>query len=143
MSMIKSKDTKPELIIRKYIHGNGFRFRLYKKDMPGRPDIVMAKLKTVIFVNGCFWHGHSSCNRFKLPKTRTEWWNDKIQKNIARDQKNSIELKNNGWNIIVIWECELASKQKIDTLKNLLEKLNSIEQIIKAERSNICLKTNE
>jgi DNA mismatch endonuclease (patch repair protein) len=120
MSRIRSKDTKPELLVRKFLHKNGFRYRLHVKDMPGKPDIVLPKYKTVIFIHGCFWHGHEGCKYYVVPKTRTEWWLNKIQKNSANDIKAEALLKTSGWRIIKLWECELK-KTCIDTsFSNLL-----------------------
>jgi len=121
MSQIKSKDTKPELIVRKYLFANGFRYRLHVKDLPGKPDIVLPKYKTVIFVNGCFWHGHEGCIEASKPKTNSEFWENKIQKNIKRDRNNIKLIENLGWKVIIIWECEL--KNDLDLNKKLLEKL--------------------
>ncbi len=107
MSRIKGKDTKPEMLVRKYLHAQGFRFRLHVKDLPGKPDIVLPKYKTVIFVHGCFWHGHKGCKYFVVPKTRTERWLYKINGNIERDKKAFKELKKLGWKVIEVWECDL------------------------------------
>lgn len=107
MSRIKGKDTKPELVVRKFLYSKGFRYRLHDKRLPGKPDIVLPKYKTVIFINGCFWHGHEGCKYFVVPKTRTEWWVEKISKNIYNDQKNMNSLIEMGWKVIVLWECEL------------------------------------
>lgn len=120
MSMIKGKNTSPEIIVRKYLHRNGYRFRLHQKDLPGKPDIVLRKYNTVIFVHGCFWHMHHACKYFKMPKTRTHWWSEKLNKNKTRDLAIISELKKDGWNVIVLWECQLK-KDKID---NTLSKLN-------------------
>jgi DNA mismatch endonuclease, patch repair protein len=109
MSQIKAKDTKPELIVRKYLHKKGFRFRLHSNKLPGKPDIILPKFKTIIFINGCFWHGHDGCNKFVVPRTRTEWWLNKINKTKKRDAQVSQELKQMGWKVIIIWECELKS----------------------------------
>jgi DNA mismatch endonuclease (patch repair protein) len=109
MSLIKSKNTKPEIIVRKYLFANGFRYRLNDKKLPGKPDIVLPKYKTVIFVNGCFWHGYENCNYFKLPNTRTEWWKDKIDKNKDNDLKNYSQLIITGYKVIIIWECEVKT----------------------------------
>lgn len=114
MSQIKGKDTKPEIIVRKFLHANGFRYRLHVKDLPGKPDIVLRKYKTVIFVHGCFWHGHEGCREFVVPKTRTEWWTNKINRNISHDRKVEEALKMDGWNIITLWGCELK-KTKLST----------------------------
>lgn len=110
MARIKAKNTKPEIVLRKLLHRDGFRFRLHRKDLPGRPDIVLPKYKSVIFVNGCFWHGHKDCKHFKIPKTRTDFWLNKIISNKKRDKKNIEILKKMGWNPITIWECTLPSK---------------------------------
>ena len=107
MSQIKGKDTKPELIVRRFLFANGFRYRLHVKDLPGKPDIVLPKYKTVIFVNGCFWHGHENCKYFKLPKTRMNWWKEKIDKNKLNDKINIGKLKDINYNVITIWECEI------------------------------------
>ena len=123
MSMIKGKNTKPEILVRKFLHKNGFRFRLNYSKLPGKPDIVLPKYKTVIFVNGCFWHGHAGCKYYVTPKTRTEWWINKINATKERDIIKSTMLKDLGWNIIVIWECELKPGNLKNSLNNLLLKL--------------------
>lgn len=121
MSQIKGKDTKPELLVRKFLHKKGFRYRLHVKKLPGRPDIVLPKYKTLIFVHGCFWHGHEECNYYVVPKTRTEWWLDKINGNKVKDMRSKQELISAGWKVIEVWECELK-KDKIDQkFKDLLK----------------------
>lgn len=127
MSRIKGKDTKPELIVRKYLFAEGFRFRLHDKNLPGRPDIILKKFKTVVFINGCFWHGHSGCRYFKIPKTRIEWWTEKINKNINNDFIAEDKLESMGWKVVTIWECDLKNKKE--------ETLNYLIQILRA--SNI------
>jgi len=107
MSCIRSKDTKPEKKVRSFLHRMGFRFSLRRKDLPGKPDVVLKKYKTVVFVHGCFWHQHPGCREASKPKTREEYWAEKLARNIARDKKNKIELKRLGWRVITIWECEL------------------------------------
>lgn len=119
MSRIRSKDTKPEMLVRKFLHKNGFRYRLHVKDMPGKPDIVLPKYKTVIFIHGCFWHGHEGCKYFVVPKTRTEWWLHKIGTNISNDTNAEKALLEAGWKIIKIWECQLK-KTEIDNTFSLL-----------------------
>ena len=114
MSAIKSKNTKPEIIVRKLLHSMGYRFRLHKKDLPGSPDIVLPKYKTVIFVHGCFWHRHHNCKFATTPKTRTEFWENKFKENIERDIKNQNKLKNLGWKSRIIWECEIKDKDAIN-----------------------------
>ncbi|MBB3695934.1 DNA mismatch endonuclease Vsr [Flammeovirga yaeyamensis] len=130
MSQIKSKDTKPEIILRKYLHGQGIRFRLhgkYKKEiLPGKPDVVLAKYKSVINVNGCFWHGHKGCKYYRLPKTNVDFWKWKISRNKANDILNTHKLNEIGWNVITIWECDLKDKRE-ETLKNLLLLLSEIK----------------
>lgn len=120
MSQIKSRDTKPEILVRKFLFAKGFRYRLHDKRLPGKPDIVFPRRRKVIFVNGCFWHGHEGCSYFTTPKTRTEWWTMKIEKNKQRDKRNSKLLKSMGWEIITIFECELLAKEKERTLRHLL-----------------------
>ena len=110
MSRIKNKDTKPEILIRQFLHKNGFRYRLHVKNLPGKPDIVLPKYKVIIFINGCFWHGHNDCKYYKIPKTRTEWWLNKINTNINNDIKAVNGLIELGWKIITIWECEIKLK---------------------------------
>ena len=119
MSRIRSTDTKPELLVRKFLFKNGFRYRLHVKDLPGKPDIVLPKYKTVIFVNGCFWHYHKGCRYFVLPKTRTEWWLQKIKSTAARDKAAEIALQVKGWKVITIWECKLKSYNLSETLLSL------------------------
>ena len=116
MSRVKGKDTKPEEIVRKYLFSQGFRYRKNDKRLPGKPDIVLPKYKTVIFVNGCFWHKHEGCKYFVWPKSNSEFWKEKIESNIVRDKKQYEELKNAGWHVIIVWECELKKKQRMDTL---------------------------
>lgn len=123
MSRIKSKNTKPEMLVRQFLHRNGFRYRLHVKDMPGKPDIVLPKYKTVIFVHGCFWHGHEGCKYYVVPKTRTEWWLNKIQGNATNDTKAETVLITSGWKIIKIWECELKANAKNEVLQQLLNKI--------------------
>ncbi len=111
MSKISGKETKPEILVRKFLFANGFRYRKNDKRYPGKPDIVLPKYKTVIFIHGCFWHGHD-CPAGKLPETRKEFWEDKIAGNITRDNRNSKELEQQGWKVIVIWQCELKNRKK-------------------------------
>ena len=112
MSAIKSKNTKPEIKVRKVLHSMGYRFRLHSKDLPGSPDIVLPKYKTVIFVHGCFWHRHENCKYASTPKTRQEFWNKKFKENINRDNLNQANLSLKGWKIIIIWECQLKGDNK-------------------------------
>ena len=124
MSAIKSKNTKPEIKVRKVLHSMGYRFRLHSKNLPGSPDIVLPKYKTVIFVHGCFWHRHQNCKYASTPKTRQEFWNKKFNENINRDKINQENLSSKGWKIIIIWECEIKNK-KINLeqiFKNVIKK---------------------
>jgi DNA mismatch endonuclease (patch repair protein) len=125
MSRIRSKDTKPELLVRRFLHKNGFRYRLHVKDLPGKPDIVLPKYKTVIFIHGCFWHGHEGCKYFVVPKTRTEWWLHKIGANKTNDDRNLQKLKESGWKIHSIFTCELKGNKSYDTLNDLIPLLKS------------------
>jgi len=125
MSQIKSKNTKPEIIVRKFLFSKGFRFRIHNKNLPGNPDIVLRKFRTIIFVNGCFWHGHNGCKFFTIPKTRSEWWLEKINKTIANDIKARDALKELGWKVIEIWECDLKNKSE-ETLIHLAATIKDV-----------------
>jgi DNA mismatch endonuclease (patch repair protein) len=120
MSRIRSKNTKPELAVRSLLHRMGYRFRLHKRDLPGKPDIVLPKYKTVIFVHGCFWHRHPRCKYAYRPKSRVNFWQNKFKENIGRDRKNQSELKRLGWKSIVVWECEVAKVQQLEKRIELL-----------------------
>ncbi len=124
MSRIKGKNTKPEILLRKFLFSKGFRYRLNDKNLPGKPDIVLPKYKTVIFVNGCFWHGHEGCRYFVVPKTRTDWWMEKIQGNKQKDSENFLRLTQLGWKIVTIFECELKRVKLNITLDKLLDELH-------------------
>ena len=117
MAAIRGKDTAPELAVRRILHAMGLRFRLHRKDLPGRPDIVLPKHRTVVFVHGCFWHRHEDCRYTTNPKTRHEFWQSKFAANVERDGRNRTELQQLGWRVIVVWECEL--RQHSDLLKRL------------------------
>lgn len=123
MSRIKGKDTGPELIVRKYLHANGYRYKLNDKTLPGKPDIVLPKYRTVVLVHGCFWHGHKNCKYATIPKTRTEWWTNKIEGNIVNDRKKQTALRKEGWKVIRVWECQLRRNRQLPTLQQLLTKL--------------------
>ena len=112
MAAIKGKDTKPEMIVRKYLFSRGLRYRVNNRKLPGSPDIVLKKYKTVVCVDGCFWHGHENCKYFRLPKSNVKFWRHKIEMNISRDYLNNVELKLAGWRVIRIWECEIKTKSK-------------------------------
>jgi DNA mismatch endonuclease (patch repair protein) len=123
MSRIREKDTKPELIVRQFLFNKGFRYRLYDKSLPGKPDVVLPKYKTVIFIHGCFWHGHEGCKYFVIPKTRTDWWLNKINRSRDNDEKVSMLLKEKGWSILTIWECELRDTKRINILNYIYQTL--------------------
>lgn len=123
MSQIRDKNTKPEELVRKYLFSQGFRYRKNDSRLPGKPDIVLPKYKTVIFVNGCFWHGHEGCRYFVWPKNNAEFWKTKISGNIQRDAQCIQLLKDQGWNIIVVWECELKKASREVTLLGLATRL--------------------
>lgn len=126
MAAIKGKDTKPELIVRKYLFSRGLRFRIQVSELPGKPDIVLPKYKTVIFVNGCFWHGHEGCKYFRLPKSNVKFWEEKIERNVARDKESMQSLLDSGWNVIRVWECELRNKaNREDTLNKIYNSITS------------------
>ena len=112
MRAIGNKNTRPELIVRKLLHSHGFRYRLHVKDMPGKPDLVFPRFRAVIFINGCFWHGHE-CYLFKMPASRVEFWEKKISDNIKRDHRNKILLSDSGWKVLVVWECAIKGKNKL------------------------------
>jgi DNA mismatch endonuclease, patch repair protein len=136
MSRIRSGNTKPEMLVRKFLHAQGFRYRLHGHSsspspsgragerLPGKPDMVLPKYKTAIFIHGCFWHGHKNCKYYVVPKTRTLWWLDKINRNKANDEKAVKALKKNGWKVVTIWECKLKPVKIEKTLASLLKKLS-------------------
>lgn len=128
MSHIRGKNTSPEMVVRRYLHGEGFRYSLHNRRLPGKPDLVLRKYRTVIMVNGCFWHGHviadnEPCPYFKLPKGNADFWRHKIQLNQARDLRERVELRNMGWHVIVVWECQLKTAQRDATLHGLKDLL--------------------
>lgn len=128
MSAIKGKDTKPEMIVRKYLFSKGLRFRLHVRTLPGNPDIVLPKYKTVVFINGCFWHGHDGCRYSHLPKSNVEFWENKITANKSRDAANEIKLKQMGWRVIRVWECEIKRvKDRMETLERLYNRIKGID----------------
>jgi DNA mismatch endonuclease (patch repair protein) len=123
MAKIRKTNTKPELIVRKFLFKNGFRYRLYNKKLPGNPDIVLKKYQTIIFVNGCFWHMHEGCKYNRIPKSRPDYWPHKLQGNVNRDKMNKIELEKLGWNVLIIWECDLKKDKINTTLANIIEQV--------------------
>ena len=117
MSRIRGKDTKPEVAVRKALHAEGFRFRLHVKDLPGKPDIVLPKWRTVIFVHGCFWHRHEGCRDSTTPKTRTDWWQEKFARNMENDARKCEELEKLGWRVLVVWECEIDKVNFLEKIR--------------------------
>lgn len=114
MRQVKGRDTSPEKIVRSLLHRMGYRFRLQRDDLPGKPDIVLPRFKTVVFVNGCFWHRHSGCKRATTPATNVDYWQTKFERNVARDARNQAELEKMGWRVVVVWECELKDKTTLE-----------------------------
>ena len=124
MSRVRSRDTTPELVVRQFLHGNGFRYRLHGKNLPGKPDLVFPRFRTALFIHGCFWHRHSGCPRATTPKTREEFWLEKFKRNQRRDHENQIKLKELGWRVLVVWECEVqTSKSRVRRLEILRDEL--------------------
>lgn len=136
MSRIRGIDTKPEMLVRRYLFSQGFRYRLHDKRLPGKPDIVLPKYQTVVFVNGCFWHGHQGCKYFVIPETRQDFWVKKISKTAEDDFRNEEILKSAGYQVIVIWECELRKKSERSlTFQKLKESiLDNIDQESKVRK---------
>ena len=125
MSQIRSKNTKPEVLVRKELFRRGYRYRINVSKLPGKPDIVLPKYKTVIFVNGCFWHGHEGCKHFVLPKSNVEYWQAKIRSNQRRDKNAIIMLQQAGWNVITIWECNLTVPLFLETIDKIEDALHN------------------
>lgn len=121
MSRIRNRDTKPEIQVRSILHRMGYRFRLHRKDLPGRPDIVLPKFRTVILVHGCFWHRHESCPRAAVPSTRRDFWKAKFERNVKRDEEVQGALRALGWRVIVVWECEVADDDLPGRLRGMLD----------------------
>lgn len=126
MSRISAKDTKPEIIVRKFLHSLGYRYRLHVGHLPGKPDIVLPKYKTIIFVNGCFWHGHQGCKHFVMPKSRRNYWVPKIQNNIKRDKLYKKELRRQGWKVHTVWECQLRKGKATKSLQKLASRVQQV-----------------
>jgi DNA mismatch endonuclease, patch repair protein len=125
MQQIRSSNTKPELLVRHFLFAHGYRYRINVKNLPGKPDIVLPKHRSIIFVHGCFWHGHTNCKYFKIPQTRTAWWTNKINTNKANDAKAIKALKKEGWKVVVVWECGLKAAKIEKTLSALLKKISN------------------
>lgn len=127
MAAVKGKDTKPEMLVRRFLHAAGFRYRLHDRKLPGCPDLVFPSLHTVVFIHGCFWHGHENCKHARLPKSNVDFWRSKILRNSERDSRVRIELEKQSWNVIVIWECDLRNKShREETLEKVAKELSSI-----------------
>ena len=132
MSQIRSKATKPEMLVRRWLWAHGYRYRLNVKSVPGKPDIVMRRYRTAIFVNGCFWHGHEGCSKFVMPKSNTDFWRTKIEYNRERDQRNYQLLMHAGWQVLVIWQCNLTKDKLEATMQSVAVALNkNLLKIIK------------
>ena len=128
MAAIKGKDTKPEMIVRKYLFSRGLRYRVNNRKLPGSPDIVLKKYKTVVFIDGCFWHGHEGCKYYRLPKTNVDFWRHKIAMNIAHDYANCVDLRLAGWKVIRVWECDIKTKVNREaTLESLYQEIIGTE----------------
>ena len=121
MARVKGKHTKPEIAVRRALHRLGYRFRLHRSDLAGRPDIVLPKYKTAIFVHGCFWHRHPNCSKASMPKTRIDFWRDKFEANVARDRRNAEALEAAGWTVLTVWECE--TRRSLSLAEQLIEQL--------------------
>ena len=121
MSRIRGKDTRPEMVVRRWLHSEGFRYSLHSRKLPGCPDIVLRRYHTVIFINGCFWHGHPGCDMFRMPRSNVEFWQEKIRRNKERDAQEVAALEALGWTVIVVWECELSRRARDLTLRNLVD----------------------
>lgn len=126
MAAIHGKNTKPEILVRKFLFSRGFRYRLNHPRLPGHPDIVLKKYRTCIFINGCFWHGHEGCHYYRLPKTNVDFWKNKIEQNKIRDKKEQRQLADMGWHCITVWECQLKPLVRDQTLESLAYTLNHI-----------------
>lgn len=134
MSSVKQRHTKPEIAVRKILHRHGFRFRLHNKKLPGTPDIVLSKHNLVIFVHGCFWHQHEGCRKSRRPTSNVKFWNEKLDKNIARDSQKEADLKNSGWTVLIIWDCEIKDDSLI-TQKLIF--LNNSQKIVFGDQPDI------
>lgn len=123
MSRIRAEDTQPELVVRRFLHSRGFRYRLHDGRLPGKPDVSLPKYQTVVFVHGCFWHAHSGCKYFRMPKTREEYWRSKISRNVARDAEVAAALTRSGWTVLTVWECELRGAAAANRCAMLVEEI--------------------
>jgi len=133
MSRISGKDTKPEILVRSLLHRMGYRFRLHKKELPGKPDITLPKHKKVIFVHGCFWHGHENCPRSKRPSTNVVFWNKKINGTIERDKQNIQNLENLGWKTLILWTCEIKNHDVLKRKLTSFMETSNLEQDVRSQ----------
>jgi len=131
MSRVSGKNTKPELVVRSLLHNMGYRFRLHRNDLPGKPDITLPKYKKIIFVHGCFWHGHVDCPRAKRPTTNEKFWNEKLNKNIERDKITVKNLNQLGWDVLTVWTCEVKNNETL--INKLLSFIEGNKEIISHE----------
>lgn len=129
MSSIKGKDTKPEMLVRRYLHGHGFRYSLHSKRLPGKPDLVLRKYHSVIFVNGCFWHAHPGCSCYRKPSSNIAFWEEKVRRNKERDAADVAALESLGWHVMVVWECELSKSRFESTMDNLVTGLRQYLEV--------------
>ncbi len=137
MAAVKGKNTKPEMAIRKLLHAQGYRFRLHRKDLPGKPDIVLPKHKTVIFINGCFWHQHEGCKHAAIPETNREFWETKLNGNKERDQRIRAALESQGWRVLTLWECEIKTILQTGIIPNLTPQDEETEPYLMAAESTL------
>lgn len=138
MAAIRSKDTKPEILVRRFLFSKGLRYRINNKKLPGSPDIVLKKYRVVVFIDGCFWHGHEGCKHFHIPKTNPDFWRHKIAMNIARDYANNVDLRLAGWRVIRIWECELSPKSRREaTLEALYRRITGNDVSVVSEEVSV------
>jgi len=137
MSRVSGKNTNPELVVRKIVHSLGYRFRLHRKDLPGRPDVVLPRHQKIIFVNGCFWHGHARCRRAKLPSSNTAFWQTKLAGNKARDEEVKRRLRRAGWAVFVVWQCEIGQRdillQRLESFLSSKSKQRTRSRIYRSE----------
>lgn len=138
MAAVRSKNTKPEVMVRKFLFAKGLRYRINNRKLPGSPDIVLRKYRAVIFVDGCFWHGHEGCKLYRFPKSNVNFWRQKIALNIARDYANGVDLRLAGWRVIRIWECEIKTKKKREErLERLYREIVGPGRVEYAEQSEL------
>lgn len=125
MSKIRGKDTKPEMVVRRFLHSHGFRYRVHDKSLPGKPDIKLTKYNAIIFIHGCFWHGHTGCHIYQMPKSRVDFWKNKISYNAMKDKTNISTLKAMGWRVYVLWECDLKPLKRQPVLESLIREIKA------------------